>query len=137
MGRTRRPALTGRQPKAQFRVLCHGGIGSSFGAVLALVRMVRPFKKKIKIHKARVPKSLRRHILPLPLRCQIPASETPPMNKTLEILLTALALCGLYCAVPRSTNPSNSVSRTQEAVMLADGSDPMPLCRAKGCGPIK
>ncbi len=59
------------------------------------------------------------------------------MNKTVEFLLTALALCGMYCAIPKSLPPGNSAIRTQEAVILADGSDPMPLCRAKGCGPIK
>jgi hypothetical protein len=59
------------------------------------------------------------------------------MNKTVEFLLTALALCGMYCAIPKNLPPGNSAIRTQEAVILADGSDPMPLCRAKGCGPIK
>jgi hypothetical protein len=50
------------------------------------------------------------------------------MNKTVEFLLTALALCGLYCAIPSSA-PSSPVIRTEQAVILADGSDPMPLCR--------
>ena len=51
------------------------------------------------------------------------------MNKTVEFLLTALALCGLYCAIPSSSAPSSPVIRTEQAVILADGSDPMPLCR--------
>jgi hypothetical protein len=55
------------------------------------------------------------------------------MNKTVEILLTALALSGLYCAIPKSTAPGNPVIRTEQAVILADGSDPMPLCRTKRC----
>ena len=51
------------------------------------------------------------------------------MNKTVEFLLTALALCGLYCAIPSNSAPSSPVIRTEQAVILADGSDPMPLCR--------
>lgn len=59
------------------------------------------------------------------------------MNKTIETLLIALALCGIYAAVPKSTTPNNTAVKTQEAVIVADGSDPMPLCRAKGCAPTK
>jgi hypothetical protein len=59
------------------------------------------------------------------------------MNKTVETLLIALALCGIYSAVPRSTTPDKTAVKAQEAVIVADGSDPMPLCRAKGCGPVK
>jgi hypothetical protein len=57
------------------------------------------------------------------------------MNRSVEILLTALALAGLYCAIPKSARPDNSVSRTEQVVILADGSEPMPLCRARRCGP--
>ena len=57
------------------------------------------------------------------------------MNKSVEFLLVALALAGMYCAIPKSTVASDPGIRAQEAVMLADGTDPMPLCRAKGCGP--
>jgi hypothetical protein len=59
------------------------------------------------------------------------------MNRTIESLLIALALCGIYSAIPKNTTPNSPAVQTKEAVMLADGSDPMPLCRAKGCGPIK
>jgi hypothetical protein len=55
------------------------------------------------------------------------------MNKTVEILLTALALGGMYCAIPKSTAPGNPVIRTEQDVILADGSDPMPLCRTRTC----
>jgi hypothetical protein len=57
------------------------------------------------------------------------------MDKTIEILLIALVLSGMYCAIPRSTTAGNSASRNEEAVMVADGSDPMPLCRRKQCAP--
>ena len=55
--------------------------------------------------------------------------EAPPVNKTVEFLLIALALGGMYCAVPKSSATSRPVIRTEEAVILADGTDPMPLCR--------
>jgi hypothetical protein len=52
------------------------------------------------------------------------------MNKVLEIVLTVVALVGLYCAIPTSTSRSgNSANRAEQAVVVADGSDPMPLCR--------
>ncbi len=57
------------------------------------------------------------------------------MNKTVELLLTALALGGLYCAIPKSTTPSSPVIGSEQTVILADGSDPMPLCRRKSCSP--
>ena len=59
------------------------------------------------------------------------------MNRTIETLLIALALCGIYSAVPKANTPDKTTVRTQEVVIVADGSDPMPLCRAKGCGPRK
>ena len=56
------------------------------------------------------------------------------MNKVLEIVLTVVALVGLYCAIPTSTSRSgNSASRAEQAVVVADGSDPMPLCRGNHC----
>jgi hypothetical protein len=57
------------------------------------------------------------------------------MNKVMEILLTAVALAGLYCAIPASNpRPGNSAVRAEEAVVVADGSDPMPFCRgSKNC----
>ncbi len=52
------------------------------------------------------------------------------MNKVLEILLTVVALAGLYCAIPASVpQPSHSAIQAGQAVLVADGSDPMPLCR--------
>lgn len=52
------------------------------------------------------------------------------MNKVLEVLLTIVALAGLYSAIPASVpRPGNSSIRAQQAVVVADGSDPMPLCR--------
>jgi hypothetical protein len=52
------------------------------------------------------------------------------MNKTVEILLTVLALAGMYCAIPKSFAPvGNPLIRAEQAVLIADGSDPMPLCR--------
>ena len=56
------------------------------------------------------------------------------MNKTIEGLLIALSLCAIYSAIPKSTAVDNSV-HAQGAVIVADGSDPMPLCRTKGCTP--
>ena len=56
------------------------------------------------------------------------------MNKTVEIALTVLALAGMYCAIPKSSAPvGNPVIRAEQAVLIADGSDPMPLCRARRC----
>jgi len=55
------------------------------------------------------------------------------MNKTLELLLTALALAGMYCAIPKNTAQANAILRADQTVMVADGSDPMPLCRGKRC----
>jgi hypothetical protein len=56
------------------------------------------------------------------------------MNKVLEVLLTAVALAALYSAIPMSISPpGNSAARAKQAVMVADGSDPMPLCRARRC----
>lgn len=56
------------------------------------------------------------------------------MNKVLEVLLTVLALAGLYSAMPNSiSRPGNSGVRAQQAVVVADGTDPMPLCRRLHC----
>ncbi len=57
------------------------------------------------------------------------------MNKVLEVLLIVVALAGLYSAIPASiSRPDDSAGRARQAVVVADGSDPMPLCRAKHCG---
>jgi len=53
------------------------------------------------------------------------------MNKVAEVLLTVLALVGLFCALPKSA-PADNVIRAQQSV-VADGSDPMPICRHKRC----
>jgi hypothetical protein len=54
------------------------------------------------------------------------------MNKAVEIVLTALALVGLFSALPKSA-PANVEIQTQHTVVVADGSDPMPICRGKRC----
>ncbi len=56
------------------------------------------------------------------------------MNHVLEVLLTIVALAGLYSAMPASVSrPGNSAIRAEQAVVVADGSDPMPLCRTRVC----
>jgi hypothetical protein len=56
------------------------------------------------------------------------------MNKVLEVLLTVLALAGLYSAIPTNVSrPGNSAIRAEQTVLVADGSDPMPLCRNRHC----
>jgi hypothetical protein len=56
------------------------------------------------------------------------------MNKVMEVMLTVVALLGLYCAIATSNSrPINSAVRAQQAVVVADGSDPMPFCRGKNC----
>lgn len=56
------------------------------------------------------------------------------MNKTAEVVLTALALAGMYWTIPRRFAPvGNPVIHAEQAVVIADGSDPMPLCRGKVC----
>jgi hypothetical protein len=57
------------------------------------------------------------------------------MNKKVEVLLTILALAGLYSAIPNSKSVSqhNSNIRAQQVVTVADGSDPMPLCLRWNC----
>jgi hypothetical protein len=56
------------------------------------------------------------------------------MSKVIEVLLTVVALAGLYSAIPASIPPpGNSAIRAEQAVVVADGSDPMPLCRARVC----
>jgi hypothetical protein len=56
------------------------------------------------------------------------------MKTLVEVFLLALALTGLYCAVPQSVTPINDSSvQSAQRVLIADGSDPMPLCRGKRC----
>ena len=60
------------------------------------------------------------------------------MNKVMEVLLTIVALAGLYSAILTNTSPpGKSAVRAEQAVVVADGSDPMPLCRAKSCRPTQ
>lgn len=57
------------------------------------------------------------------------------MNKVLEVVLTVVALAGLYSALPASNaKPGNARVRAEQVVVIADGSDPMPLCRKRTCG---
>ena len=52
------------------------------------------------------------------------------MNKSVEIVLTALALAGMYCAISKTSAPvGNPVIQSERAVLIADGSDPMPFHR--------
>jgi hypothetical protein len=56
------------------------------------------------------------------------------MKTTGEILLAAFALAGIYCAVSKSPSPAGTaVIRAEHVVLVADGSDPMPLCRRRAC----
>jgi hypothetical protein len=59
------------------------------------------------------------------------------MTKTLQIVLTALALAGTYCAIStgHKTVPDFNNPKSQKAVLYADGSDPMPACRNRVCPP--
>jgi hypothetical protein len=56
------------------------------------------------------------------------------MKKTGEIVLTALVLATLYCAMPKS-NPSPlaghhvTATNADQVLMIADGTDPMPIRR--------
>jgi hypothetical protein len=60
------------------------------------------------------------------------------MNKVLEVLLTVVALAGLYSTIPASNpRPANSAIRAEQAVVVADGSDPMPLCRKCTSGNLR
>ena len=56
------------------------------------------------------------------------------MSKKLEVLLTLLALAGLYSAIPSVVSkPVNARVRAEQTVIVADGTDPMPLCRNRHC----
>jgi len=56
------------------------------------------------------------------------------MKKAPEVLLTLVALAGLYSAVAaNASQPSHSTVQAEQVVVAADGSDPMPLCRGKHC----
>lgn len=55
------------------------------------------------------------------------------MNRAVEVFLTVLALAGMYCAIPKSAVPTDPAVRSQQEIVIADGSDPMPLCRGRRC----
>lgn len=56
------------------------------------------------------------------------------MKRTAEVLLMALALGSMYCAIPKTSDQvANPRIRAEQIVLVADGSDPMPLCRGKVC----
>lgn len=56
------------------------------------------------------------------------------MKSTAELLLVLVALASLYCAIPRKSDQViNPRIGAQQVVLVADGSDPMPLCRGKAC----
>jgi hypothetical protein len=37
----------------------------------------------------------------------------------------------MYCAIPQKNTQGGSEVRAQQEVLIADGSDPMPFCRAR------
>ncbi len=56
------------------------------------------------------------------------------MKRTTEVLLMVLTMVGVYCAIPRSPDRVlNPGIGAEQVVLVADGSDPMPLCRGKVC----
>ncbi len=56
------------------------------------------------------------------------------MKTSVEVFLAAVALVGMYCAVPKSSSQLGSSGlQAEHVVLVADGSDPMPLCRGKSC----
>jgi len=56
------------------------------------------------------------------------------MKTTGEVLLAALALAAIYCAVPKAAYQAGAPTiRAEHVALVADGSDPMPLCRGRVC----
>lgn len=56
------------------------------------------------------------------------------MKTTGEVLLAALALAAIYSAVPKNASQTVAATiRAEQVVLVADGSDPMPLCRGRVC----
>jgi hypothetical protein len=56
------------------------------------------------------------------------------MKTTGEVLLAALALAAIYCTVPKNISRTGAATiRAEQVVLVADGSDPMPLCHKKVC----
>jgi hypothetical protein len=57
------------------------------------------------------------------------------MSRILQIVLTALALAGTYGALSTDGNSvGTSGSLKMDKAVIADGSDPMPMCGPGGCG---
>jgi hypothetical protein len=56
------------------------------------------------------------------------------MKRTTEVLLIALTLVGVYSAIPkRSERVVNPRIGAEQVVLVADGSDPMPVCHGRVC----
>ena len=52
------------------------------------------------------------------------------MKRIVEVLLIGWTLAGTYCAIPKSFDRVvNPRIGAEQIVLVADGSDPMPLCR--------
>jgi hypothetical protein len=58
------------------------------------------------------------------------------MNTKVEVLLILLAITGLLSAIPKDFSKQFTRGKqAEQTVVIADGSDPMPLCRHKRvCG---
>ncbi len=56
------------------------------------------------------------------------------MARIAEVLLAAFALIGICSAIPKSSYQTSTTQvQAEHVVVLADGSEPMPLCRGKSC----
>jgi hypothetical protein len=58
------------------------------------------------------------------------------MKRRVEVLLMALtlALVVTYCAIPKTSDRVvNGRIGAEQVVVVADGSDPMPICRGRAC----
>ena len=56
------------------------------------------------------------------------------MKKRVELLLMVLALAGIYCGVSKSADRAvKPCLGVEQIVLVADGSDLIPLCREKAC----
>jgi hypothetical protein len=58
------------------------------------------------------------------------------MNRKVEVLLILLAIAGMLSAIPKDVSKQfTRGNQAEQTVVIADGSDPMPLCRNKRvCG---
>jgi len=56
------------------------------------------------------------------------------MKTTGEVLLAAVALAAICCAIPKNASQNGAATiGAEQVVLVADGSDPMPLCRGRVC----